>query len=117
MKYEFVHALYADRLGEMAATIAIAPGESSKTLASAERVWRSLLEAGMTRADHLVALGGGVVGDLAGFAAATYNRGLPLLMHPIALNHFFVKLLPKHFWSDHEAMAVPVRFIDPRHRK
>ena len=46
--------------------VEIAPGEQSKTLQSAERVWRALLSAGMTRADHVLALGGGVVGDLAG---------------------------------------------------
>jgi len=82
---ETVGALYAERLGEMAATIAIAPGEGSKTLASAERVWRALLDAGMTRADHLVALGGGVVGDLAGFCAATYQRGVPVVQVPTTL--------------------------------
>ncbi|HEY4452466.1 MAG TPA: bifunctional shikimate kinase/3-dehydroquinate synthase [Solirubrobacteraceae bacterium] len=78
-------SLYGDRLGELAASIAIEPGEQHKTLASAERVWRALLEAGMTRADHVVALGGGVVGDLAGFCAATYQRGVPVLHVPTTL--------------------------------
>ncbi len=82
---EAVAALYGDRLGELAATIAIAPGEQSKTLASAERVWQELVLAGMTRADHLVALGGGVVGDLAGFCAATYQRGVPVVQVPTTL--------------------------------
>ena len=59
---------------------------SSKTLASAERVWRALAGgAGSTRADHLVALGGGVVGDLAGFCAATYQRGVPVVQVPTTL--------------------------------
>ena len=49
---------------------------SAKTLAEAERVLRELARLGMTRADHVVALGGGVVGDLAGFCAATYQRGV-----------------------------------------
>src|SRR5205085_9979861 len=70
---------------EMAATVTIAPGEEHKTLASAERVWHALVEAGMTRADHLVALGGGVVGDLAGFCAATYQRGVPVVHVPTTL--------------------------------
>jgi len=64
---ESVGALYGNSLGEVEQTIAIPPGERHKTLASAERIWEQLVTAGMTRADHLVALGGGVVGDLAGF--------------------------------------------------
>ncbi len=82
---ETVSALYADRLGAVATHIAIEPGESHKTLASAERVWGGLLDAGMTRADHVVALGGGVVGDLAGFCAATYQRGVPVVHVPTTL--------------------------------
>jgi shikimate kinase/3-dehydroquinate synthase len=80
-----VSALYADRLGDMAGTVAIEPGEPHKTLASAERVWSELVAAGMTRADHIVALGGGVVGDLAGFCAATYQRGVPVVHVPTTL--------------------------------
>jgi shikimate kinase/3-dehydroquinate synthase len=82
---ENVGALYAQRLGELAALIAIPPGESHKTLATAERVWRDLAHGGMTRADHLIALGGGVVGDLAGFCAATYQRGVPVVQVPTTL--------------------------------
>jgi shikimate kinase / 3-dehydroquinate synthase len=83
---ETVSALYADRLGEVVAgSVVIPPGESHKTLASAERVWSELVVAGMTRADHLVALGGGVVGDLAGFCAATYQRGVPVVHVPTTL--------------------------------
>ncbi len=43
------------------------------------------MQAGATRADHLVALGGGVVGDLAGFCAATYQRGIPVVQVPTTL--------------------------------
>jgi shikimate kinase / 3-dehydroquinate synthase len=82
---ETVAALYAGRLGELRGTIAIAPGEGQKTLATAERVWQALLSAGITRADHAVALGGGVVGDLAGFCAATYQRGVPVVQIPTTL--------------------------------
>src|SRR5262249_12829809 len=64
---------------------AIAPGEGEKTLANAERVWGSLIAAGVTRSDHLVALGGGVVGDLAGFCAAAYQRGVPVVQVPTTL--------------------------------
>jgi shikimate kinase / 3-dehydroquinate synthase len=82
---ETVSKLYGDRLGDLAETIAIAPGEEQKTLASAERVWHALAGAGMTRADHVVALGGGVVGDLAGFCAGAYQRGVPIVQVPTTL--------------------------------
>jgi shikimate kinase/3-dehydroquinate synthase len=82
---ETVGPLFAGRLGELAARITIEPGEAHKTLAAAERVWRKLLQAGMRRADHVVALGGGVVGDLAGFCAATYQRGVPVVHVPTTL--------------------------------
>ncbi len=79
---ESVAALYGRRVGELAGTIALAPGESQKTLASAERVWQAMADTGITRADHVLALGGGVVGDLAGFCAATYQRGVPVVHVP-----------------------------------
>jgi shikimate kinase/3-dehydroquinate synthase len=82
---ETVAGLYGGRLGELAGMIAIAPGEQQKTLASAEQVWHALADAGMTRADHVVALGGGVVGDLAGFCAASYQRGVPVVQVPTTL--------------------------------
>jgi shikimate kinase/3-dehydroquinate synthase len=80
-----VERLYGKRLGEPAGSFAIAPGEQHKTLASAEAVWSALLAQGMTRADHVVALGGGVVGDLAGFCAATYQRGIDYVQVPTTL--------------------------------
>ncbi|MDQ6811503.1 MAG: 3-dehydroquinate synthase, partial [Actinomycetota bacterium] len=80
-----VAALYADGLGELTGRIAIVPGERQKTLAGAERVWRAMIASGVTRADHVVALGGGVVGDLAGFCAATYQRGVPVVQVPTTL--------------------------------
>lgn len=82
---ENVVALYGDRLPPTAATIAVAAGERHKTLASAESVWRALTDAGATRGDHVAALGGGVVGDLAGFCAATYQRGVPVVHLPTTL--------------------------------
>jgi shikimate kinase / 3-dehydroquinate synthase len=80
---ENVARLYAHRLGEIG--LAIAPGEASKTLASAQAVWEALATAGHTRADTLVAVGGGVVGDLGGFCAATYQRGMPVVHVPTTL--------------------------------
>jgi shikimate kinase/3-dehydroquinate synthase len=80
-----VAALYAEQLGGVQELIEISPGEHNKTLDSAEIVWEGLVAGGMTRADHLVALGGGVVGDLAGFCAATYQRGVPIVHVPTTL--------------------------------
>jgi shikimate kinase/3-dehydroquinate synthase len=82
---DHVGPLYAGRLGELASTISIPAGEQHKSLATAERVWVALGEAEMTQSDHLVALGGGVVGDLAGFCAATYQRGVPIVQVPTTL--------------------------------
>ena len=74
--------LYAGHVGELSGLIEIPAGEEHKTLATAEHVWRALVEQGATRADHVVAVGGGVVGDLAGFCAATYQRGIPVVQVP-----------------------------------
>jgi shikimate kinase / 3-dehydroquinate synthase len=82
---ETVGPLHAARVPEPAATIALPAGEAHKTLATAERLWHALVAHGATRADHLVAVGGGVVGDLAGFAAATYQRGIPVVHVPTTL--------------------------------
>lgn len=79
---ETVRDLYAERLGLGERVVAVAPGERHKTLASAELIWSMLVKHGVTRADHVVALGGGVVGDLAGFCAATYQRGVPVVHVP-----------------------------------
>jgi shikimate kinase/3-dehydroquinate synthase len=60
-------------------------GEASKTLTEAERVLRELARLGARRDDGVVAFGGGVVGDLAGFCAATYQRGVPVIQVPTTL--------------------------------
>ncbi len=77
--------LYADALEPLDRRVTIMPGEQSKTIAHAEIVWSELARGGMTRADVVVALGGGVVGDLAGFCAATYQRGVRLVQVPTTL--------------------------------
>jgi shikimate kinase / 3-dehydroquinate synthase len=80
-----VGPLYAQQLEPLAERIEVEPGESAKTMAEAERVLREMARAGMTRADHFVALGGGVVGDLAGFCAHVYQRGVPVVQVPTTL--------------------------------
>jgi len=82
---ENVGALYAAGLRDAHRTITIPAGEAHKTLAVAERVWRELAAEGMGRDDHLVALGGGVVGDLAGFCASAYQRGVPVVQVPTTI--------------------------------
>ncbi len=64
---------------------AIEPGESRKTLATAGWVLERLAEAGLDHDGHVAAVGGGVVGDLAGFCAATYQRGVRVVQVPTTL--------------------------------
>jgi 3-dehydroquinate synthase len=67
-------------------TPAVVPaGEESKTLAWADHLYSAAIEAGLDRSGVIVALGGGVVGDLAGFVAATYLRGVPFIQMPTTL--------------------------------
>jgi shikimate kinase/3-dehydroquinate synthase len=67
------------------ATIAIEPGEAAKTLETAGRVLGRLADAGLDHDGHVVALGGGVVGDVAGFCAAVYQRGVRVVQLPTTL--------------------------------
>ncbi|MCE8016698.1 3-dehydroquinate synthase [Halomonas sp. MCCC 1A17488] len=60
-------------------------GEATKTLASVGRIWDALLEAGFNRRCTLIALGGGVIGDMVGFAAACYQRGVAFIQVPTTL--------------------------------
>lgn len=65
--------------------ITIPDGEEFKTLEVASRVFDGLIENRMERSSPIIALGGGVIGDLAGFVAATYLRGVPLIQAPTTL--------------------------------
>jgi shikimate kinase/3-dehydroquinate synthase len=78
-------AQHSRLLPQSEATIEVEGAESSKTIAEAERVLRELAGAGARRDDCVLAFGGGVVGDLAGFCAATYQRGVPLIHAPTSL--------------------------------
>ena len=73
------------RLPELAGVVEVAGGEAAKTLSEAERVLRELAQAGARRDDGVLAFGGGVVGDLAGFCAATYQRGVAVIQAPTTL--------------------------------
>ena len=80
--------LVADSLSEFVERIdifVVEPGESCKCIDVAEPLWENLLEVSTDRKSVIVAVGGGVIGDLAGFVAATYARGLPLMQIPTTL--------------------------------
>jgi shikimate kinase/3-dehydroquinate synthase len=82
---EAVAPLYADRVPEGLGPFLMPPGEEAKTLATAERLLRGMATAGMDHDDHVAALGGGVVGDVAGFCAAVYQRGVGVVQVPTTL--------------------------------
>lgn len=63
----------------------IPDGETSKSLGEAEKLYTRAIEAGLDRKSFVIALGGGVVGDLAGFVAATFMRGISLIQIPTTL--------------------------------
>ncbi len=65
--------------------IVIDPGEKSKSLEVLEGVYNELLSFQITRGDLIIALGGGVIGDLAGFAASSLLRGIPYIQIPTSL--------------------------------
>ena len=72
-------------VGVEAQSVIVPPGEGSKSLERFGLVVNALFEAGVERRTTVIALGGGVVGDLAGFAAATALRGLPFVQIPTTL--------------------------------
>lgn len=75
-----------DSLGGLQAESLVLPdGEAHKTVASCERVWNRLLQLRFDRSCTVIALGGGVIGDLAGFAAAAYQRGVAFVQIPTTL--------------------------------
>jgi 3-dehydroquinate synthase len=65
--------------------LTVPPGEASKSVAQADRLWNALVDLRADRGTVVVALGGGVVGDLAGLVAATFARGLAFFQVPTTL--------------------------------
>ena len=80
-----VAALFGEAVPSPLVRLVMPPGEEHKTLATCERLWTELAAAGVSRDDAVVALGGGVVGDVAGFTAASYQRGVPVIQMPTTL--------------------------------
>ncbi|MCH8152895.1 MAG: 3-dehydroquinate synthase [Planctomycetes bacterium] len=83
------HGLVAQRslheAGFTTTTIQLTARESHKTLPTAQRLYEAMLGGGLDRSSPVVALGGGIIGDIVGFAAATYLRGVPLIQVPTTL--------------------------------
>ncbi len=79
-----VGARYGDRVRGFAG-VELAPGEASKQMDSVRRVWAEMVGHSLTRRDYVLALGGGVIGDVAGFCAATYMRGIRYVQIPTTL--------------------------------
>lgn len=89
---ETVAPLYAEALCESLTEAGIKPhvitvpaGEPSKSFTALESVTRRMIQAGLDRKAFLVALGGGVIGDLAGFAASVFYRGIPYIQIPTTI--------------------------------
>ncbi|HHY83685.1 MAG TPA: 3-dehydroquinate synthase [Clostridiales bacterium] len=72
-------------LGMQTTCAVVPPGEASKSLKEAEKLYTAALNASLERSSLIVALGGGVIGDLAGFVASTYMRGIPFIQIPTTL--------------------------------
>src|SRR5699024_1536357 len=66
-------------VGRESTTVEIGDGEQHKTMTTVERLCRRFAEVGLTRHDVVVAVGGGMVTDVAGFAAASWHRGTPVV--------------------------------------
>ncbi len=66
-------------------SLILPPGEQTKTIETVQRVWKEMTQAGMDRTSCLIALGGGVISDIGGFAAATFMRGIAWIALPTTL--------------------------------
>lgn len=104
-----------ERAGLAVECLAVPAGETSKCIESASKLYDWLVDTRVERDDSIIALGGGMVGDLAGFVAATFLRGLPLVQAPtslvamadssiggkVAVNHPRAKNLIGSFYQPH----------------
>ena len=72
-------------LGKQVLEVVLPDGEAYKTAASLDQIYTAMLAANCDRKTTIIALGGGVIGDVAGYAAATYQRGIPFIQMPTTL--------------------------------
>ncbi len=112
----------ARALGSSEAPILVADGERHKHLATVSRIYDALTRANADRETTLITFGGGVIGDMAGFAAATYLRGIPLVHVPttllaqvdaaiggkVGVNHPLGKNLIGSFYQPHAVIVDPL---------
>lgn len=84
-KYQETLISQLERAGVYVCVVIVEQGEASKSFSCLQRILQTMLEAHFSRNDAVVALGGGVVGDLSGFAAATYMRGISFYNIPTTL--------------------------------
>lgn len=82
---EIVKDLYGPSFSSVDHIIAIPPGRQNKTLTTVEHVYEQLLDLGFDRTGTIISLGGSVVGDVAGYVAATYMRGVNFVQSPTSL--------------------------------
>ena len=82
---EIVKELYGPSCSSVDHIIEISPGRQNKTLATVEHVYEQLLDLGFDRSGTIISLGGSVVGDVAGYVAATYMRGVNFVQCPTSL--------------------------------
>ena len=74
-----------EQAGYQVSVITVPAGESAKSVECASEIWHAMVECGLNRDSLVVALGGGVVGDLAGFTGSTFMRGLRIVQVPTTL--------------------------------
>ena len=82
---EFCLPLLRESKVRIDATIVIADGEKHKSLATCEKIWQRMFDLKTDRKSLLINLGGGVIGDMGGFCASTYMRGIPFIQVPTTL--------------------------------
>ena len=110
---EFTGQVLADS-GVESAMLSIPAGEEHKTLEQVARLVDELSESGATRSDVIVALGGGVVGDLGGFVASIYNRGVSLVQVPTTLLAMVDSSIGGKTGVDHGGKNKTGSFYQPR---
>jgi len=116
-----LHGARMARSARRIESILVSDGERNKQLAAVSRIYDSLVKATADRSSTLVTFGGGVIGDMAGFAASTYLRGIPLVHVPttllaqvdsaiggkVGVNHALGKNLIGSFFQPHAVLIDP----------